>query len=369
MLRPENDLRDGKVARGPRRTGSMSALHQGNGALGKPKNDDGPTGQLPVLDALAAAATEQLAAAATLDDLEELRIRYFGKSGFVTLHMKNLGKATPEERPALGQAVNAAKKQIQDALDVRKAALAGSGRRSRDALDVTMPGIRTGAGRRHPLMQTMEEAKAALRGLGFRYDDYPEVETEFYNFDALNTPDWHPSRDMHDSFYTGSGHVLRTHTSAFQAHAMRAQAPPPIRAMTAGRCYRRDEIDATHFPIFHQLDVIAIDRGISFGDLKWTLEQLLRTMLGAEIKLQFRPSYFPFTTPSAEVDVFYRGRWMELLGSGMMRPEVLRHGGIDPELYQGFAFGMGIDRLTMARFGIDDIRLLYANEEAFLAQF
>jgi phenylalanyl-tRNA synthetase alpha chain len=283
--------------------------------------------------------------------------------------MKALGQAPPQERPALGQAVNAAKRQIQEALDVRKAALAASGRRSRDALDVTLPGIRTGAAPRHPLMQTMEEAVEALVGLGFRYDDYPEIETEYYNFDALNTPDWHPSRDMHDSFYTGTGHVMRTHTSSFQVRAMRAQAPPPIRAMTTGRCYRRDEIDATHFPIFHQLDVIAIDRGISFADLKWTLDRLLRTLLGGEIKLQFRPSYFPFTTPSAEVDVFYRGRWMELLGSGMMRPEVLRHGGLDPERYQGFAFGMGIDRLTMARFGIDDIRLLYANEEAFLAQF
>ncbi len=314
-------------------------------------------------------ALPQLAAAASLEVLEERRIHYFGKSGVITQAMKGLGKVPPDERPALGQAVNAAKKQIQDALDARKAELAASGARSRDALDVTLPGLRAGAARRHPLMQTMEEAVEALHGLGFRYDDYPEIETEFFNFDGLNTPDWHPSRDMHDSFYTGAGNVLRTHTSAFQVRAMRSQSAPPIRAMTAGRCYRRDEIDATHFPIFHQLDVIAIDRGISFGDLKWTLEQLLRTMLGGEIKLQFRPSYFPFTTPSAEVDVFYRGRWMELLGSGMMRPEVLRHGGLDPDAYQGFAFGMGIDRLTMARFGIDDIRLLYANEEAFLSQF
>lgn len=337
--------------------------------LGTSKSEGGSDDDLPPLDALAGLAAQQLAAAATLDDVEEIRIRNFGKAGFITRHMKNLGKAAPEARPALGQQVNAVKQQVQEALDARKLALSGTARRPRNAIDVTLPGIRAGAGRRHPLMQTMEEAKEALRGLGFRYDDYPEVETEFYNFDGLNTPDWHPSRDMHDSFYTGDGRVLRTHTSAFQVHAMRAQAPPPIRAMTAGRCYRRDEIDATHFPIFHQLDVIAIDRGISFGDLKWTLERLLREMLGADIKLQFRPSYFPFTTPSAEVDVFYRGRWMELLGSGMMRPEVLRHGGLDPEQYQGFAFGMGIDRLTMARFGIDDIRLLYANEEAFLSQF
>jgi phenylalanyl-tRNA synthetase alpha chain len=205
--------------------------------------------------------------------------------------------------------------------------------------------------------------------MGLRYDDYPEVETEYHNFDALNTPWWHPSRDMHDSFYTRSGGVLRTHTSSFQVRAMRAFGPPPIRAMTSGRCYRRDEIDATHFPMFHQVDVIAIDRGISFADLKWTLDRMLRAVLGESIALRFRPSYFPFTTPSAEVDVFYHGRWMELLGSGMMRPEVLANGGIDVAEYQGFAFGMGIERLTMARYGINDIRLLYENEESFLQQF
>ena len=218
-------------------------------------------------------------------------------------------------------------------------------------------------------MQTMEAVKAVLVGMGFRYDDYPEVETEYFNFDALNTPRWHPSRDMHDSFYTKDGGVLRTHTTAFQVRAMRQQQSLPIRAMTSGRCYRRDEIDATHFPIFNQLDVIAIDEAISFADLKWTLERLIRALLGQDVKLRFRPSFFPFTTPSAEVDVFYRGRWMELLGSGMIRPEVLKSGGLDPQLCQGFAFGMGIDRLTMARYGIDDIRLLYANEESFLAQF
>ncbi len=180
-------------------------------------------------------------------------------------------------------------------------------------------------------MQTMEAVKTVLQGMGFRYDDYPEVETEYHNFDSLNTPKWHPSRDMHDSFYTKAGGVLRTHTTAFQVRAMRQQKSPPIRAMTSGRCYRRDEIDATHFPIFNQLDVIAIDQAISFADLKWTLDRLLRALLGQDVKLRFRPSFFPFTTPSAEVDVFYRGRWMELSGSGMIRPEVLRNGGLDPD--------------------------------------
>jgi phenylalanyl-tRNA synthetase alpha chain len=319
--------------------------------------------------AQADAAVRAIAQAATAEELESLRVRYLGRQGEITLLTRSMGDVPKEQRPAFGQAVNTAKQRVQQAIDERKSSVAAGGRSAVEGIDVTLPGIRRGIGRRHPLMQTMEQVKTVLLGLGFRYDDYPEVETEWYNFDSLNTPTWHPSRDMHDSFYTQSNNVLRTHTSAFQVRAMRMIGTPPIRAMTSGRCYRRDDIDATHFPIFHQLDVIAIDRNISFSDLKWTLDKMLRAVLGADIRLQFRPSYFPFTTPSAEVDVFYNGRWMELLGSGMMRPEVLRNGGIDPAEYRGFAFGMGIDRLTMARYRIDDIRLLYENEEAFLAQF
>lgn len=325
-------------------------------------------------------ALRRIASISTLEQLEHVRIQYLGRQGELTLLAKGLGAVAPDARRAFGQAINTAKDRVAKALQERKTALEVACRPSaRRAIDVTLPGIRRGVGRLHPLTQTMEEVKDVLRGMGFRYDDYPEVETEAYNFDALNTPESHPSRDMHDSFYLptfgpgrdgrDSRNVLRTHTSAFQTRAMRMIGAPPVRAMTSGRCYRRDEIDATHFPVFHQLDTIAIDRGISFADLKWTLFRMLRTILGEDIDLRFRPSFFPFTTPSAEVDVFYRGRWMELLGSGMIRPEVLRNGGIDPQKYQGFAFGMGIDRLTMARFGIDDIRTLYENEEAFLAQF
>jgi len=321
------------------------------------------------VSALATAAVEEISRATTTDELEKLRVTYIGKQSKIALLSKELGKVPPEARPAFGEAVNAGKRRLQEALNERKAALDQVGRRPMSALDVTLPGVKKGVGRRHPLIQTMEGVKSVLQGMGFRYDDYPEVETEYYNFDALNTPEWHPSRDMHDSFYTKAGGVLRTHTSAFQVRAMQQQKSPPIRAMTSGRCYRRDEIDATHFPIFNQIDAIAIDRDISFADLKWTLDRMLRALLGPDIQLRFRPSFFPFTTPSAEVDVFYQGRWMELLGSGMIRPEVLTNGGLDPGELQGFAFGMGIDRLTMARYGIDDIRLLYANEEAFLAQF
>jgi phenylalanyl-tRNA synthetase alpha chain len=319
--------------------------------------------------ALAETVLEQIGGAATSEELEKLRVTYLGKQSRIVLLSKELGKVPAELRPAFGEAVNAGKKRLQEALTERKGSLGTTGSRPKSAIDVTLPGIRKGVGRRHPLMQTMEAVKAVLQGMGFRYDDYPEVESEYHNFDALNTPKWHPSRDMHDSFYTKAGGVIRTHTTAFQVRAMRDLSTPPIRAMTSGRCYRRDEIDATHFPIFNQLDVIAIDQAISFADLKWTLDRLIRALLGQDVKLRFRPSFFPFTTPSAEVDVFYRGRWMELLGSGMIRPEVLRNGELDPDRYQGFAFGMGIDRLTMARYGIDDIRLLYANEESFLSQF
>jgi phenylalanyl-tRNA synthetase alpha chain len=318
---------------------------------------------------LTGTAAEEFSRAATSEELEKLRVTYLGKQSRIMRLSKELGKVPAELRPAFGEVVNAAKRRLQEALNQRKASMSPAGQRSTSTIDVTLPGIRKGVGRRHPLMQTMEAVKVVLQGMGFRYDDYPEVETEYHNFDALNTPKWHPSRDMHDSFYTKAGGVLRTHTTAFQVRAMRQQKNPPIRAMTSGRCYRRDEIDATHFPIFNQLDVIAIDEAISFADLKWTLDRLIRALLGQDVKLRFRPSFFPFTTPSAEVDVFYRGRWMELLGSGMIRPEVLRIAELDPDRYQGFAFGMGIDRLTMARYRIDDIRLLYANEESFLSQF
>ena len=322
------------------------------------------------IDAAGAEAAREIGAAPSGDVLEQLRIKYLGKDGVLTKFSKQLGTVPGPDKPKVGQAVNTAKNAAQAALDAKKTELGSSGKPIAGGIDVTMPGLRRGVGRRHPIHQVLEEVKAILIGMGFRYDDYPEYETEYYNFDSLNTPDWHPSRDSHDSFYTKDGHVLRTHTTAFQIHAMQMlNSTPPIRAMTAGRCYRRDEIDATHYPIFNQFDVICIDKNISFADLKGTLYTLLTALLGDDIQLRFRPSYFPFTTPSAEVDVLWRGRWMELLGSGMMRPEVLRNGGIDPDGFQGFAFGMGLDRLAMRRFAIDDIRHLYENEEAFLSQF
>src|SRR5215213_6244696 len=236
----------------------------------------------------AVAAVEQVTTPAAL---EELRIKYLSRKGEITLLSRSIGEAAAEDRAAIGAAVNEAKQSVQTAFDNRKAALDGGGatstKKSAGAVDVSLPGIRRPVGRRHPLSAVDEEIKAIFIGMGFQYDDYPEVETEFNNFDSLNMPTWHPAREMQDSFFTETGHVLRTHTTSFQMHAMRKLAPPPIRAFTIGSCYRRDEIDATHFPIFHQVDAIAIDRGISFADLKSTVYEWLRTQLGSDIKLRF----------------------------------------------------------------------------------
>ncbi|MDF1743416.1 MAG: phenylalanine--tRNA ligase subunit alpha [Gimesia sp.] len=322
-------------------------------------------------DELVEDALKSIAAAQTLSELDEVRVHYLGKKGKIKALQSQLKSLSPEEKKEFGKVLNGIKQSIQGALGEKKAALEESENSGPDleAIDVTLPGVSALPGHRHPLTATMEEVKAILVGLGFRYDDYPEVESEYYNFDALNTPDWHPARDMHDSFYTTAGNVLRTHTSAFQTRAMKNFGPPPLRAMTSGRCYRRDEIDASHFPIFHQLDVIAIDQNISFADLKWVLYQLASALFGEDVQLRFRPSYFPFTTPSAEVDVMFNGKWLEILGAGMIRPEVLQAGGVDSEKWQGFAFGLGLDRMAMIRHGITDIRLMYENEEAFLRQF
>src|SRR3954469_19228711 len=320
---------------------------------------------------IAAAAVAQIEQVKTLEELEALRIKFLGRNGEITLLTRDIGKAPAEDRKAVGAAVNDAKNAATQALESKKASLeqASGPKRAAGAIDVSLPGTRRPVGRRHPILQVSEEIRSILTGLGFQDHDSPHVETEWNVFDSLNMPTWHPAREMQDSFFTETGHVLRTHTTSFQMHAMRKLSPPPLRAFTLGTCYRRDDIDATHYPIFHQVDAIAIDRGISFTDLKWTLFEWLRSMLGNCIKLRFRPSYFPFTTPSAEVDVFYRGRWMELGGSGMIHPDVLRHANLDPDEWQGWDFGMGTERICLARHNIDDIRLLYENDESFLRQF
>jgi phenylalanyl-tRNA synthetase alpha chain len=327
-------------------------------------------------------ALAHIGAADSLAALDQARVQYLGKSGELTAQLKLLGGLPPDERKPFGQAVNAAKSQIEEAIEQRRAALEKRAKPAGPDLDVTLPGRRRWAGRVHPITATAETMKKILMGLGFSYDDYPDIESEYYNFDALNTPAWHPARDLHDTFYVGQGQLLRTHTTAFQGRVMRAsEGRTPIRAMTTGRCYRADDIDASHYPIFQQLDVFAVGDKLSMSDLRWTLTELAKGLFGPEAQLRFRPSYFPFTTPSAEVDVSCmvcrqqgcalcsRTGWLEVLGSGMMRPEVLKAGGLDPARHQGFAFGIGVDRITMLRHQINDIRLLYDNEEAFLRQF
>jgi phenylalanyl-tRNA synthetase alpha chain len=329
-------------------------------------------------------ASGEILSATTTESLDKLKIKFLGRNGEITTLVRSVGQVEPEQRRSVGQAVNQAKQRVEQLLTERRtileAAQAGLGA-VESRIDVTLPGMRLLPGHVHPITATMEQMKEILIGLGFSYDDYPEVETEYFNFDALNTPKWHPARDMHDSFYTEDGMVLRTHTSAFQARAMRKIGKPPIRAITSGRCYRNDETDASHLPVFHQLDGIAVGRDISFADLKWTLYELLRLLFGERTRLRFRPSYFPFTTPSAEVDVSCiicdgegcplcsQTGWLELLGCGMIRPEVIIAGELDPEVCQGFAFGIGVDRITMRRHQIDDIRRLVLNEEPFLRQF
>jgi len=327
-------------------------------------------------------ALAQIQASDSLAALDQARVQYLGKAGELTAQLKTLGSRPPGEKKLFGQAVNTAKARIEDAIEQIKSALQSASRPAGLSLDITLPGRRRFAGRVHPITATAEVMKKILMGLGFSYNDYPDIETEYYNFDSLNTPAWHPARDLHDTFYTDSEHVMRTHTTAFQARVMRAaDGQVPIRAMTTGRCYRKDDIDASHFPIFQQLDAFAVGHNITMSDLRWTLTELAKGLFGPEAKLRFRPSYFPFTTPSAEVDVSCivckqagcplcsRTGWLEVLGSGMMRPEVLRAGGLDPERHQGFAFGIGVDRITMLRHQINDIRHLYQNEEAFLRQF
>jgi phenylalanyl-tRNA synthetase alpha chain len=327
-------------------------------------------------------ALAQINAAATPAALDQVRVQYLGKAGELTSQLKSLGSLPAEERKAFGQSVNTAKAQLEEALNERKSVVGQGAKPANAMLDVTLPGRRRLAGRPHPMTVTAETMKRILMGLGFTYEDFPDIETEYFNFDALNTPPWHPARDMHDTFYTDGEHLMRTHTTAFQGHVMRARnGQVPIRAMTTGRCYRKDDIDASHFPIFQQLDVFAVGTNLTMSDLRWTLTELAKGLFGGEAKLRFRPSYFPFTTPSAEVDVSCiickqkgcslcsRTGWIEVLGSGMMRPEVLKMGGLDPAKHQGFAFGIGVDRITMLRHQINDIRHLYQNEEAFLRQF
>ena len=304
--------------------------------------------------------------------LENAKARYLGKTGSLTEQLKGLGKLSAAERPAAGARINEAKVQLESALNARRAALADAKLEAQlagEALDVTLPGRGLGTGTLHPITRTLERVEALFRSLGFTVADGPEIEDDFHNFTALNTPENHPARSMQDTFYVERGMVLRTHTSPIQVRYMETHAPP-IKIIAPGRVYRVDS-DATHSPMFHQVEGLWIDRDVSFADLKGVFTEFLRSFFERDdIKVRFRPSFFPFTEPSAEIDMaFGDGGWLELAGSGQVHPNVLRAVGLDPQRWQGFAFGMGPDRLAMLRYGVNDLRLFYENDLRFLRQF
>jgi phenylalanyl-tRNA synthetase alpha chain len=318
---------------------------------------------------------EALAAFAGIDDpdaLEQAKARYLGKAGVLTGELKALGKLPAAERPAQGARINDAKQKIEAALAEHRGRLQARALESQlaaEALDVTLPGRGAGTGGLHPVTRTLERVTALFHSMGFEVADGPEIETDYYNFTALNTPEDHPARSMHDTFYLADGrHLLRTHTSPIQIRYMERHRPP-IRIIAPGRVYRVDS-DATHSPMFHQVEGLWIDEGVSFADLKGTVVQFLRLFFEREdLEVRFRPSFFPFTEPSAEIDMSFGEGWLEIGGCGMVHPNVLKHVNIDSERWQGFAFGLGPDRLAMLRYGVNDLRLFFENDLRFLRQF
>lgn len=318
---------------------------------------------------------EALALFARIDDadqLEQAKSRYLGRSGTLTELLKSLSKVPAGERPAMGSRINAAKDQLEAALNAQREQIQARKLESRlqeEALDVTLPGRGAACGGLHPVTRTMERLEALFRSMGFEIADGPEIETDYYNFTALNQPENHPARSMHDTFYLEDGkHLLRTHTSPIQIRYMETHKPP-IKIIAPGRVYRVDS-DATHSPMFHQIEGLWVDEHISFADLKGVLADLLRRFFERnDVKVRFRPSFFPFTEPSAEIDMSFGDGWLEMGGAGMVHPNVLKNVNIDSEKYQGFAFGLGPDRLTMLRYGVDDLRLFFENDLRFLKQF
>lgn len=323
------------------------------------------------LDGLIGAASAEIAAAPDLPALDAVRVRYLGKKGEITALLKGLSGLSAAERPAAGQAINQAKQAVQASINQRRenletAALAE--KLSADAVDVTLPGRGITTGGRHPVSRAMRRVVEIFRRAGFSVRSGPEIEDDFHNFTALNIPENHPARAMHDTFYFPGGMLLRTHTSPVQIRSM-VNEGVPIRVIAPGRVYRCDS-DQTHTPMFHQVEGLVVDRGISFANLKAALNQFVERFFEREAELRFRPSYFPFTEPSAEVDVLWgEDKWLEILGCGMVHPNVLESAGIDSEEFTGYAFGMGVERLAMLRYGVSDLRTFFENDLRFLSQF
>ncbi len=335
------------------------------------------------LNAIRQQADELLKKAGDLSSLDELRVRFLGKKGELTAILKQMGSLTPDERPAMGQLANEVRSGIERNLTQRAAELKASALDARlraERIDVTLPGQRPPQGKRHPFETVLRDLREIFLGMGFDVVSGPEIELDHYNFEMLNMPKSHPARDTQDTFYITENILLRTQTSPMQIRTMEAQKPP-IRIICPGRVYRSDAVDATHSPIFHQIEGLVVDKGITFSDLKGTLEMFIRKLYGDDTRVRFRPHHFPYTEPSAEMDMscfkcggkgcpLCKGEgWIEILGCGMVHPKVLSNCGIDPDVYSGFAFGVGLERITMMRYGIDDMRLLYENDLRFLKQF
>jgi len=333
-------------------------------------------------DSLVRRALDAIAEADDEKSLDALRVQYLGKKGELTAQLKTLGTLPAEERPAAGERINAAKVEVQKAIEARKLALVSAqleAKLANETIDVTLPGRRQSPGGLHPITITIDRIAEIFRQGGYEVAEGPEIEDEYHNFEALNIPEHHPARAMHDTFYVRPGTVLRTHTSPVQVRVMEREKPP-IRVICPGRVYRCDS-DLTHTPMFHQVEGLVVDRRIRFSDLKGTIEEFLRAFFEADAPVRFRPSYFPFTEPSAEVDmgcVSCRGEgcricsqtgWLELAGCGMVHPRVLEMSGIDPDRYSGFAFGFGVERMAMLRYGVSDLRTYFENDIRFLNQF
>ncbi|WP_148862272.1 phenylalanine--tRNA ligase subunit alpha [Marinobacter fonticola] len=308
--------------------------------------------------------------------LDQVRVDYLGKKGALTQQLKSLGQLSPEERPAAGQLINQAKAQVQDAINARRAELetaALDAKLAAESIDVTLPGRGQAQGGLHPVTRTLQRIENFFSRAGYTVEEGPEIEDDYHNFEALNIPGHHPARAMHDTFYFNPGTLLRTHTSPVQIRTME-HGKPPFRMICPGRVYRCDS-DMTHTPMFHQVEGLLVEKNVSFADLKSTVEEFLRVFFEKDLAVRFRPSYFPFTEPSAEVDIEW-GRnedgsikWLEVMGCGMVHPKVFEYCDIDPETYRGFAFGMGVERLAMLRYGVNDLRMFFENDLRFLRQF
>lgn len=335
------------------------------------------------LIAIKEAAFNEIANADNSNSLEEIRVKYLGKKGELTTILRGMGSLTPEERPIIGKLVNEAKSEVESKLDEAISKIKEKEKNIKlasEIIDISLPGKRNVIGKRHPLDLTLDSMKEIFISMGFTIEEGPEVELDHYNFEALNIPKDHPARSEQDTFYINDNLVLRTQTSPVQVRTMEKQEPP-IKMISPGKVYRSDAVDATHSPIFYQMEGLVIDKGVTFADLKGTLELFAKKMFGDKVVTKFRPHHFPFTEPSAEMDatcfvcegkgcrVCKGSGWIEILGCGMVHPDVLRNCGVDPEVYSGFAFGFGVDRMVMLKYGIDDIRQLYESDMRFLNQF